>query len=108
LKQGRWQGHRIQVALDCGFEQIFSCDIDPGAISLGKKLFGNNPKVKIYDVESSQFLETFFETYNITVGHYFLSSMPHRCFGCNSIDAPSLSGIKNNQKILSQHKTSSL
>lgn len=92
VETGLWQGHGIQVALDCGFDQIFSCDIDPGAISLGKKLFGNNSKVKIYEVESIQFLESFFETYNITEGITFWLDA-HGASNAN-IDAPLLKELK--------------
>jgi hypothetical protein len=86
VETGLWQGHGIQVALDCGFDQIFSCDIHPVAIDIGKKLFGNNPKVEIHDVDSVQFLENFFQTHNITEGITFWLDA-HGATDAN-IDAP--------------------
>lgn len=66
VETGLWRGHGIQVALDCGFEQVFSCDIDPTAIYLAKKLYENNPKVKFFHLDSINYLNYFFDTYNIT------------------------------------------
>ena len=72
VETGFWQGHGVKVALDCGFEHVYSCDIDVKSIQLARSVYGNDmPNVHIFQKNSLQYLEFFFERYEITDGITF-------------------------------------
>lgn len=60
VETGLWLGYGIRVALDCGFEKIYSCDIDETYVSNAKNTY-NNHNVKIFKQNSVDFLNSFFE-----------------------------------------------
>ena len=72
VETGFWQGHGVQVALDCGFERVYSCDIDAKSIQLARSIYGNDmPNVHVFQNDSVQYLEFFFRHYEITDGITF-------------------------------------
>lgn len=64
VETGIWLGYGIRVALDCGFKQIYSCDINEAYIKGGRKKY-NLENVKIFQKNSVDFLNSFFETEKI-------------------------------------------
>jgi len=57
VETGTFVGDGIQRALDAGFEEIHSVDIDPIAIRDAKNRFKDNSKVNIYTKDSSRELK---------------------------------------------------
>ena len=66
VETGLWLGHGIRVALDCGFESIYSCDINSKSVDLGTQMYGNNDNVKMYHAKSVDYLKMLFQSNNIT------------------------------------------
>ncbi len=56
VETGTFLGTGIRKALEAGFEEIHSIEINPVAASLAKKQFSDNPHIHIYEGDSGEML----------------------------------------------------
>lgn len=94
VETGLWRGQGIQVALDCGFEKIYSCDIDPIWINYGVRRYSKTPNVNIFYGNSVTFLNEVFkkETQNIT---FWLDAHIPKCPLLDELEVIKNSSVKN-------------
>jgi hypothetical protein len=62
IETGFWRGYGIKVAIACGFEQLYSCDIDKSAIEIAEGMYGESHNVEVYHKQSVDYLEMLFQT----------------------------------------------
>ena len=56
VETGTFRGGGIQLALDCGFEDVHSVEFDPERFQLAVHRFAGKTNVKIYHCDSSQLM----------------------------------------------------
>lgn len=58
VETGCYRGDGVQQALDYGFKNVYTCDINDGMIEHTRSRFGGNQKVTIIQMDSVDFLNT--------------------------------------------------
>ena len=57
VETGTYRGDGIQQALDYGFTQVYSCDINQELLGYSRDRFMTNSAVQIFDMDSCDFLD---------------------------------------------------
>ena len=78
VESGTFSGDSIKIALDCGFENIYSCDINEEFVDKARNKYMNNPNVIILNYSSKISFDLFFGLIN-NKATIFLDghAMPH-------------------------------
>jgi len=61
VETGSWQGEGIKIALECGFERIFSIEISPQHVKVCRMMFKNESRVELIEGNSAVCLQTVLE-----------------------------------------------
>lgn len=76
VETGIGKGQGIRCALDCGFERIYSCDINSQAVEICNRMYLDDKNVNIFNEKSIDFLQKVLNIENQSITFWLDAHVP--------------------------------